>query len=479
MLAPEHRPPLPHNIEAEQALLGAILVNNEVLHRVSDLLEPEHFFEPIHQQIYDVARSLIRAGRLATPVTLKSFLPAELDVAGLTLGRYLSRLCAEATTVINAPDYARDILDLHGRRVMIGIADDLRDVSLDAPVDMTAATVASHAIEQLDAIVSARSANYTPARSFSEAMSEMVENMTAAYQRDGAPTGIPSGLRSLDHKLCGLQRGDLIILAGRPGMGKTALALGIALRAASAGNPALFFSQEMSARQLADRGAADLLFNDRPNDPTYWQIAGGHLDEEQAQRVVEAARGIADTVPMRIEQQPALNISQIAARARKHTAKLEREGKTLALLVVDHLGLIIPGNVYRGNRTNEIGEITAALKTLAKELNVALIALCQLNRGVETRDNKRPGLSDLRDSGTIEQDADVILLAYREEYYLANAKSNDKAEEDRRIARLFEVRNRLELILAKNRNGPTDIIDLFFSAAHNAARDLERQGCGR
>jgi replicative DNA helicase len=147
--------------------------------------------------------------------------------------------------------------------------------------------------------------------------------------------------------------------------------------------------------------------------------------------------------------------------------------------VVDHLGLIIPGTIYRGNRTNEIGEITAALKALAKELNVALVALCQLNRGVETRDNKRPGLSDLRDSGTIEQDADVILFAYREEYYLANAKLNVKAEEDRRIARLFEVRNRLELILAKNRNGPTDIIDLFFSAAHNAARDLERQEYGR
>ena len=201
MLAPERRPPLPHNIEAEQALLGAILVNNEALHRVSDLLEPAHFFEPIHQQIYDVARSLIRAGKLATPVTLKSFLPAELDIAGMTLAQYLSRLCAEATTIINAPDYARDVHDLHGRRVMIGIADDLRDISLDAPVDMPVAAVASHAIEQLDGIVTARSANYTPARSFSEAMAEMVENMTAAYQRDGAPTGIPTGLRSLDHKL--------------------------------------------------------------------------------------------------------------------------------------------------------------------------------------------------------------------------------------------------------------------------------------
>jgi replicative DNA helicase len=166
MLAPERRPPLPHNIEAEQALLGAILVNNEALHRVSDLLEPAHFFEPIHQQIYDVARSLIRAGKLATPVTLKSFLPAELDIAGMTLAQYLSRLCAEATTIINAPDYARDIHDLHGRRVMIGIADDLRDISLDAPVDMPVAAVASHAIEQLDGIVTARSANYTPARSW-------------------------------------------------------------------------------------------------------------------------------------------------------------------------------------------------------------------------------------------------------------------------------------------------------------------------
>jgi replicative DNA helicase len=426
-----------------------------------------------------VACSLIRAGKLATPVTLKSFLPAQLDIAGMTLGRYLSRLCAEATTIINAPDYARDILDLHGRRMMIGIADELRDISFETPIDMPVAAVASHAIDQLDGVATIRSVNYTPARSFSDAMSEMVENMTAACQRDGTPTGIPTGLRSLDHKLGGLQRGDLIIIAGRPGMGKTALALGVALRAASTGNPALFFSQEMSARQLADRAAADLLFNDHPSDPTYWQIAGGHISEEQATRVVEAAREPTDAIQLRIEQQPALNVSQIAARARKHKARLEREGKTLGIVVVDHLGLIVPGAVYRGNRTNEIGEITAALKALAKELNVALVALCQLNRGVESRDNKRPGLSDLRDSGTIEQDADVILLVYREAYYLANAKSNDKAEEDRRIARLFEVRNRLELILAKNRNGPTDIIDLFFSAAHNAARDLEGRGSAR
>jgi replicative DNA helicase len=192
MLAPEHRPPLPHNIEAEQALLGAILVNNEALHRVSDIVESEHFFEPIHQQIFDVAGSLVRAGKLATPVTLKSFLPVELDIAGLSLGTYLSRLAAEATTIINAPDYARDIRDLHGRRLMIGIADDLRDISLDAPVDMPAAAVACQAIELLDAIVTARTGSYIAARSFAEAMAETVDNMTAAYQRDGEPTGIPT-----------------------------------------------------------------------------------------------------------------------------------------------------------------------------------------------------------------------------------------------------------------------------------------------
>jgi replicative DNA helicase len=469
--APSHvEVPLPHNIEAEQALLGAILINNEALHRVIDFLRPEDFFEPIHQEIYDITRSLIRTGKIATPVTLKSFLPADLDVAGLTLGKYLASLAAEATTIINAVDYGHTVCDLSARRTIISAAQNAQFVAFDAPPDMDPAMIAGDLIEECDAIVTARSTSNTPRISIGRAAEEAVDRMTSVRQRQGAIGGITLGLRELDHKTDGLQRGELTIFAGRPGMGKTGIGIGSALKMALKGHSVLYVSLEMMGAALANRCLSDLLFNTK-NQVQYWAITRGILTDIQAEAIVEMAREI-HSLPLEIEQQAGLSVSQIAARARKHKAALERQGKTLDVVFIDHLGLVRPSSRYAGNRTHEIEETTGALKALAKELNVGVAALCQLNRAVEGRDDKRPTMADLRDSGAIEQDADLIIFLFREEYYLRRTTFKTSADEDRRVARLAQVRNRLDLIIGKARNGPAATVSVLFDASCNAARDL-------
>ena len=408
--------PLPHNMEAEQALLGAILVNNEAFYRVADFLEPKHFLETLHQRIFELAGGLIRAGKLATPVTLKTFLPADLDIAGLTLGKYLARLAAEATTIINAVDYGRTVYDLAARRALISAAESAISVALNSPPDADPASIAGDLIDDCDSIVSTRSTSNTPRISIGRAADEALDRMTSVMQRKGAIGGIPWGLREVDHKTDGLQRGELTVMAGRPGMGK-GVGLGSALKMALKGYSALYVSLEMMGAALANRCLSDLLF-DTTNQVSYWDITRGNLTDTQAEAVVETAREIRN-VPLEIEQQAGLSVSQIAARARKHKAALERHGKMLDVIIVDHLGLVQPSNRYAGSRTHEIEETTGALKALAKEFDVAVVALCQLNRAVESRDDKRPTMADLRDSGAIEQDADLIIFLFREEYYLA------------------------------------------------------------
>jgi replicative DNA helicase len=461
---------LPHNIESEQALLGAILINNEALQRVSSFLQPEDFFEPIHQQIYEVVRALITTGKVATPVTIKTYLPADRDIAGMTLGKYIARLAAEATTIINAVDYGRTVCDLSARRALISAAENARSAAFGASVDMDPAVIAGDLIEECDAIVAARSTTNTPRVSIGQAAKEALERMTCALQRNGAVSGIECGLRELDDKTDGVQRGELIVLAGRPGMGKTGIGLSSARKMALKGSSVLYFSLEMMAAALANRCLSDALFGTE-NQISYWDITRGKLNDAQAEAVAEAAREMR-SLPLEIEQQAGLSVSQIAGRARKHKAALERQGKTLDTLFVDHLGLVQPSYRYAGNRTHEIEETTGALKALAKELNVAVVALCQLNRAVEGRDDKRPTMADLRDSGAIEQDADLIVFLFREEYYLSRPSLKPSADEDRRVARLAQVRNRLDLIIGKARNGPTATVSVFFDVSCNAARDL-------
>jgi replicative DNA helicase len=332
--------------------------------------------------------------------------------------------------------------------------------------------LAQHTIERLDEIVMAHTETHVPRVAIGEAAAQAVDRMSAVMARNGAIGGITTGLKTLDDLTDGLHRGEFALVAGRPGMGKSGLMQSSALKTAAAGYNGLIFSLEMGSVSLGSRAISDLLHD--PHDPIpYWRIARGDLADNQAQRVVDAAVDLRN-LPLVIDLQPSLTVSQIAARTRKHARALARQGKTLDLVYVDHIHIISPNDRYRGNRTAEITEISAGLKALAKELNVALLGLAQLSRAVESRDDKRPTMADLRDSGSLEQDADLIVFLYREEYYLQRRYA-DPSNEDRRVARLAEVRNKLELFIAKQRNGPTGSLHVFFDCASNAARDLEER----
>jgi replicative DNA helicase len=279
----------------------------------------------------------------------------------------------------------------------------------------------------------------------------------------------------LDKKTGGFQRGELIILAGRPGMGKTALSIASAYKSATGGEPSLFFSLEMIGKRLANRAASFACYDGPLDRVPYFAIEAGTVTDKQAHRFADAIRDLWD-VELEIEQQSGLSVSQIAARARRHKQRLAQRGLTLGTVWIDHLGLIKPSANYKGNRVNELAEVSGALKVLAKDLDVPIVALCQLNRMVEGRDNKRPTLSDLRDSGAIEQDADLVLMAYREAYYLENTRCNDPAEEEKRLGRLGEVINKLELLITKNRSGPTGTLDLFADMPCNYFADAYNGG---
>jgi replicative DNA helicase len=468
----------PHNIEAEQSLLGAILVNNEAFYRVSDFLEPRHFFEPIHQQIYETCASLVRAGKVATPITLKTFLPGEIDIAGLNAPQYLARLAAEATTIINAHDFGRAIYDLALRRDLIGIGEDMVNVAFDAPVDFAPRAQIEDAERRLYEL--AETGRYDGGfQRFAQALTTAVDMAARAYQRDGKLSGIATGLRDLDAKMGGLQPSDLIIVAGRPGMGKTALATNIAYNIARAwrgeitpdghmktvnGGIVGFFSLEMSAEQLATR-----IISERTGIPSS-TIRRGGISESDFELIREHAIEL-QTLPFYVDETGGLSIAQLAARARR----LKRQ-KGLDLLVVDYIQLL-QGSSRRQSesRVQEVTEITTSLKALAKDLNVPIVALSQLSRQVENRDDKRPQLSDLRESGSIEQDADVVLFVFREEYYLQNKKPKENTEEFFKWqAEMDQVTGRAEIIIGKQRHGPTGTVDLHFDASVTRFGDIAR-----
>src|SRR5436853_2766860 len=458
----------PHNIEAEQSLLGAVLVNNEALYRVSDFLEPTHFFEPIHQQIFDIARSLIRTGKLASPVTLKTFLPADVDIAGLTPPQYLARLAAEATTIINAADYGRAIYDLAVRRDLIQIGEDMVNVAYDAPVDFAPREQIEDAERRLYDL--AEVGRYGGGfQKFETALTTAVDMAARAYQREGKLSGLATGLTDLDAKMGGLQASDLIIIAGRPGMGKTALATNVADNVARAwrgevrpdghidtvnGGIVGFFSLEMSAEQLATRIIAE------QSGIASSTIRRGGINEQDFERIKDVAIEL-QHLPFFIDETGGLTVAQLAARARR----LKRQ-KGLNLLVIDYIQLL-QGSTRRAleGRVQEVTEITTSLKALAKELNVPVLALSQLSRQVENRDDKRPQLSDLRESGSIEQDADVVLFLFREEYYLKNKEPRAGTEEHFKWqAEMDAVHGKAEIIIGKQRHGPTGTVQLQFKA---------------
>jgi replicative DNA helicase len=475
--APKNDIEPPHSIEAEQCLLGAILMSDAALDAVATIVSAEDFYEPIHGFLFERMIRAKEQGRRLTLQLVGSLLSEKVkrqDIGGLTVSQYVAHLAAEATTIINAPDYARVIAEDADRRKIIEAADAMKLAAcLKSPV--APASLAIEGMETLDRVAARYASKHIADASFSCAADRSIVRMQEAMRRRDI-TGIPTGLRNLDAKLNGLQRGDFIILAGRPGMGKSGLIISSLRQTAERGTNAHLFSLEMSAENVSDRMLSDACFSAHFATP-YFDIARGKVSIEQAEAVIEAMRSMA-ALPIRIDPQGGLTVGQIAARARRHKQRLQRDGKTLDLLVVDHLHIIKPSSRYSGNRVAEITEISSDLKTLAKELNVPLVALAQLSRHVEGRDDKRPMLADLRDSGSLEQDADVIIFLYRPAYYLQSPIS-DPVKDQARIARLAEVKNLLEANVAKQRSGPIGPVSLFFDPASNAARNISLMEVGR
>jgi replicative DNA helicase len=466
----------PNNIEAEQALLGAILVNNDAFYRVSDFLKSSHFYEPLHRKIYDVSADLIRMGKMANPVTIKTFLPADEKVGDMTVAHYLARLASEAVTIINASDYGRAIYDLATRRALITVGEDMVNIAYDAPVDMAPQDQIEDAERRLFEL--AETGRYDGGfESFVDAVKTAIDMANAAYMRDGGLSGIATGFRDLDRRMGGLQSSDLVIIAGRPGMGKSALATNMAFHIANAYEPAQqadgsfkaanggvvgLFSLEMSSEQLATR-----IISEQTEIPSS-KIRRGEITESDFEKLVGCAQ-MMQKLPLYIDSTGGISIAQLAARCRR----LKRQ-RGLDVVIIDYIQLMT-GTSKRANenRVQEITEITTGLKALAKELNVPVIALSQLSRQVENREDKRPQLSDLRESGSIEQDADVVLFVYREEYYLKNREPKFQSPEHLTWeSEMNDARGKAEVIIAKQRHGPTGMVPMGFQGEFTRFFDL-------
>ena len=456
---------LPHNIEAEQQLLGAILTNNEIYDRVAPIIGEQHFYDPVHARIYEIAQARISKNALASPVTLKAFLEDDEGLKELGGPAYLARLAGAAISSFAARDYAQMIYNLAIRRELMALGHEIADKAGRVDVES----------EPKEQIVEAEQALYmlgeqgqvdSGFQSFLRAVTDAVNMANSAYQREGGLAGLATGLTDIDKKLGGLHRSDLLILAGRPSMGKTALATNIAFAIAKAykkgtladgsegavdGGVVGFFSLEMSAEQLAARILSET------SQVASEQIRRGDMTEAEFRRFVDAAKQL-EACPLYIDDTPALPISQLAARARR----LKRT-HGLDALFVDYLQLVRPAGA-KENRVNEISEITQGLKAIAKELDIPVMALSQLSRQVENREDKRPQLSDLRESGSIEQDADVVMFVYREEYYKEREKPGDHDLEamGKWQADMEAIHGKAEIIIGKQRHGPIGQVELSF-----------------
>jgi len=469
----------PHNLEAEQALLGAILINNEAFDRVADFLKAEHFALDFHGELFALIKKIIELNKLASPVTIKPFLDANKLVGELPAFNYVVRLATDAVTVINALDYGRMIYDLFVRRTLIELGEEIVNTAYDAPVDFAPNQQIEAAEQRLYSI--AENGQYGGGfENFSESVKKAIDMASAAHRRSSKLSGIPTHIKTLDARMGGLQRSDLIILAGRPGMGKSSLATNIAVNVADSykaddkgrkaddeneGGVVGFFSLEMSSEQLATRIMAEQA------EISSAKMRRGDLTEDEFSKLLRSMRRM-QQIPLYIDQTGGISIAQLAARARR-----QKRQHGLDVLIIDYIQLMT-GSTRRSseNRVQEITEITTGLKALAKELNVPIIALSQLSRQVENREDKRPQLSDLRESGSIEQDADVVLFIYREEYYLKNKEPKMGTEEHLKWQTAMEdVFGKAEVIIAKQRHGPTGTVKLAFQSEFTSFTDLAEE----
>lgn len=479
---PYRQPPC--NIEAEQALLGALLVNNEALQHIGDQLRAEHFFEPLHVRIFEAIQKFHDKGLIANPITLKHYFDQDAALADIGGGAYLAKLAAAAITVINIGDYSQTIYDLALKRQLIGIGEEVVNTAYQHLMDQPAIRQIEEAEQKLF-LLSTEGAGEGGFRAIRHSVNDAIKHAQFAFQHNGGVVGLTTGFIDLDKQLGGFHRSDLLILAGRPSMGKTALALNLAYKAAQAlGREAQekgltgkdvgsvgFFSLEMSAEQLTMRmlSAASELNSSK--------IFNGRISSEEFAHLVRTSTEMS-SLPFFIDDTPALSISALRTRARR----LKRMNN-LSLIVVDYLQLLRGSSAAsQANRVQEVSEITQGLKAIAKELDIPVIALSQLSRQVEQRPDKRPQLSDLRESGSIEQDADIVMFIYREEYYKGREEpSMDKIEEYQKWqVEMDRVANVAEVIVAKHRNGPIGITKLHFDGGLTRFGNLDQsQGGGQ
>ncbi|MEQ8604550.1 MAG: replicative DNA helicase [Marivibrio sp.] len=480
----------PHNIEVEQALLGAILRNNRAYEAAGDLLEARHFYAPEHQRLFQYIRTIVDRAQVANAASLGHIVDEDELLKGVGGREYLYQLDAGLVTIINARQYAETVRDLFIKRELIGLGEDVVNDAYDSSdLDFTAEKQIEKAEQRLYDLAVSGEADRTVV-AIGRAAGEAVAAVEKAMQREGHVVGVTTGFRDVDNMLGGLHPSDLLILAGRPAMGKTALATNIAFNAAHAykkietddgqeieeGGHVLFFSLEMSSEQLAARIMAERarVSSDK--------MRRGEIGNEEFDRVAAAAEELS-RLPLYIDDTPALSITGLRQRARR----VKRQ-HGLHLIVVDYLQLLQPPADKRvEGRVNEVSEITRGLKTLAKELDVPVLALSQLSRQVENREDKRPQLADLRESGSIEQDADVVTFIYRPEYYLEKEHPEQRGNEtpekyqervERHNQRLAEARNIAEVIIAKQRHGPVGTVELQFTGEFTVFSDLDRHHDG-
>jgi replicative DNA helicase len=474
----------PYNIEAEQAVLGAVLVNNEAYHRVADFLRAEHFYEPVHGRIFATCAQRIANGMLADPVTLRILFEEDAALKELDGPRYLARLAEAAESIYNALEYARIVYDLARKRSLIQIGEQVVGRAYDRSNEAGSEEQIEQAERELYELAQTGEVK-GGFRGFPQVLTRTIELIQSALHKGSRVTGVPTGLKGIDDKLGGLQPSDLVVLAGRPSMGKTALAVTMAANAAAVAatgplaeglrhknHTVAIFSHEMSAEQLAMRllsAEAQISSDD---------LRRGDLPDDEAFRRVVRASNELSSRPLFIDDTPALSVAALRTRARR----LQRQ-HGLSLVVVDYLQLVRGlGTNSQINRVQEIGEVTQGLKALAKELNVPVLALSQLSRAVESREDKRPVLSDLRESGTIEQDADVVMFVYRDDYYQERAEPKQRPDESLErfqerynswFQRFQETKNKADVIIAKQRNGPIGTVQLQFDPSYGRFRNPE------
>jgi len=453
-------------IAIEQEVLGILLSRPDEIGACDDL-QASDFIEPSHGVIFTEIAEATKAGRGVSPSLLAASV-GTVRFGDLSPMQYVMRLVANATTTVNLVSSARSVRDASDRRRIVSASQAAIARVTSASWSENPAGIAAEAIAELDAVVSSRVSRSIRRVMVRDAAHDALTDIEKRRQSKQHLVGSTWGLRDMDNATLGMIRGDMVVLAGRPSMGKSAVALSAALASARAGHGVLYVSQEMTADQLALRALTDAAWS-YSAPIRYSEAQRGSISDDDLERLIEAQQSL-QHLPLLIEPQPGLTVSQIVARARRVAREMAQTGRRLDLVVIDHMGLIKASNRYAGNKVQETTEVSNALKPLAKELDVAVLALCQFNRSSETGDDKRPSLSALRWSGAIEEDADVVVGVYRESYHLERKVRTEEEEH-----RLEMVANQIELSILKQRMGPTATITAYCDIASNVVRDLERR----